>query len=236
MHVIGIDCAVDPKNVGLALSHVQGEILVIHQVLTCKRILPSEVVSRWIASLTTGPVLLALDAPLGWPHTMSRALATHVAGDALTVTPNELFRRETDRHIQSEYSKTPLDVGADRIARTAHAALRLLADLRHATGHDIPLAWNPLSVATVSAIEVYPAATLRKHGFHAARPPADRSQAVADFMQDRVVMDGVQLPTNPHAMDAVLCAFAGLEFLTGRASPPQHDIMSIALQEGWIWT
>jgi hypothetical protein len=43
-----------------------------------------------------------------------------------------MFRRMTDRAIHKNVGRTPLDVGADWIARTAHAALRFLAELRRA--------------------------------------------------------------------------------------------------------
>src|SRR5204862_1418897 len=73
--------------------------------------------------------VLAIDAPLGWPVALARTLFTHRAGERLSSPANDMFRCTTDSFIQRELSKTPLDVGADRIARTAHAALRFLEDL-----------------------------------------------------------------------------------------------------------
>ena len=62
--------------------------------------------------------------------------------------------------IQQKLKKTPLDVGADRIARTAYAALHLLGSVRVQLHLSIPLAWAPTDISVVAAIEVYPAATL----------------------------------------------------------------------------
>ena len=56
---------------------------------------------------------------------------------------NAMFRRITDVFIQTRLGKRPLDVGADRIARTAYAALAILAILRVELGIPIPLAWTP---------------------------------------------------------------------------------------------
>jgi hypothetical protein len=74
-----------------------------------------------------------------------------------------MFRRTTDLFIQARLGKRPLDVGVDRIARTAYAALRILGTLRVELGMPIPLAWAPADVSRVAAIEVYPAATLLAH-------------------------------------------------------------------------
>jgi predicted RNase H-like nuclease len=119
----------------------------------------AQTIARWLP--TDGRALLALDAPLGWPASLGKALADHQAGGPLPDPANTLFRRETDRFIWQQTGKLPLDVGADRIARTAHAALALLQELRHLTGLSIPLAWEPDFAADMAAIEVYPAGTLR---------------------------------------------------------------------------
>ena len=55
-----------------------------------------------------------------------------------------------------------MDVGADRIARAAHAALRYLEAIRQAVKQPFPIAWGGDSYSHTSAIEVYPAATLKQ--------------------------------------------------------------------------
>lgn len=197
-----------------------------------------EQVARWISD-TEGPVLIAIDAPLGWPCSMGEALAGHRAGEEVMAKPNELFRRATDRHIQARLGKTPLDVGADRIARTAHVALRLLGGLRSRLSHEIPLAWDPHDMGKLSVIEVYPAATLLTHrirfkGYKKRGDGPERCEIVTALAQDLVLeMDVALLETNADALDAVVCVLAASDFLSGTAHPPE-DAES-AVKEGWIW-
>jgi hypothetical protein len=103
---------------------------------------------------------------LGWPKALGEELHSHEAGESIRVEPNQLFRRETDLFIKREIGKQSLAVGADRIARTAHAALTLLDEIREVTGQPIPLSWKPGYASGLSAIEVYPAATLIVHDMH----------------------------------------------------------------------
>lgn len=239
-NIIGIDCATDDKKVGLACGTLENERLTIHEIQLCGAdAVPRDVVSRWIRS-HAGRTLLAIDAPLGWPQPLSRSLAVHRAGRAIEVTANELFRRETDRHIQSTLGKTPLDVGADRIARTAHAALRLLGELRRLCDAAIPLAWEPGFTDTIAAIEVYPAATLLTHGIRsngykksdqqrARREILDRLSALATLPADILPM-----MKNADVLDAAVCVVAGADFLADHAVAPTDR--ERAETEGWIWT
>ena len=141
--VIGVDCATDPRRVGLARGAVSGgRVAVTATQMGTREAPPADVVARW-AEEAGGPVLLALDAPLGWPAPLSDRLAAHRAGGALDASAHALFRRETDRDVKARLGKQSLDVGADRIARTAHAALGLLAALRERLGVPLPLVWGP---------------------------------------------------------------------------------------------
>lgn len=60
---------------------------------------------------------------------MRARLPTHEAGKPIRVPKDQFFRRGTDRFIHQTLGQRPLDVGADRIGRTAHAALTLIQDL-----------------------------------------------------------------------------------------------------------
>ena len=185
------------------------------------------------------PTLLAIDAPLGWPAALSVGLAKHLAGEEITTEPNSMFRRYTDRFIQERIGKTPLDVGADRIARTAHSALSLLGALRRRLNYNIPLAWSQDDCRRISAIEVYPAATLRAHSINTKGYKKRSNLAERDAMIERlhslasfpehieVLRDSVD------ALDAVVCLVAGADFLQGLAMPPSD--LALAKQEGWIW-
>ncbi len=238
MIVIGIDCATNAKKFGIALADSdEGRCALVAVELGESQELLARKIASWLPS--SGPALLALDAPLGWPASLGPALVQHVAGEPVRQNPNLLFRRGTDRFVKAEIGKQPLDVGADRIARTAVAALRLVADVRKLTGHPIPLAWSP-EIPGPAAIEVYPAATLTAHGLPAsgykkARDEEQRS-AILQGLAERVEIqpDLRDLPrSNADALDAVVCVLAGSDFLRGRAFPPPN--LAEAEREGWIW-
>lgn len=239
MRVIGLDCATDESKIGVALGEYHAGSVRVSCVEICSRDRPVvSIVAKWLAGATEA--LLAIDAPLGWPASLARALSGHKSGDALTVTPNDMFRRETDRFIQRQIGKTPLDVGADRIARTAHAALVILANLRKVMSASIPLAWNPDSLTGISAIEVYPAATLVAHGFRSSeykKPQQNDERAEMLSQLGRVLAlpaDTSQMTRNADVLDAVVCLLAAKDFLDGRAMKPVDT--DLAGQEGWIWT
>ena len=239
MIVVGIDCATDPKKVGIALADCdESKCALVAVELGESQELLARKIASWLPS--SGPALLALDAPLGWPTSLGPALVQHVAGEPFGQNPNLLFRRGTDRFIKEEIGKQSLDVGADRIARTAQAALRLVADVRKLTGHSIPLAWSPSMPDGPAAIEVYPAATLTAHGLRASgyKTPRDDEQRaeILRGLSERIEIEpklSALLTSNADALDAVVCVLAGRDFIRGHAlSPPDLDE---AKREGWIW-
>ena len=153
--IIGVDCATDRKKVGLAVGTFENGETVVEDTIVCRKVDPHAKIKEWLHSWE-GPVLNALDAPLGWPNQMGSRLHSHRAGGHIRVDANDFFRRHTDRFIREHLGKQSLDVGADRIARTAHSALRLLDRLRDLLKSDIELAWST-SISGIRAIEVYPA-------------------------------------------------------------------------------
>lgn len=239
MQLVGIDCATVDAKVGLALGILSEGQLRVDRALVCTREeSAASTVAGWLRA-SQEATLLAIDAPLGWPVTLGRALGGHRAGETIATKADELFRRETDRFVKRKLGKTPLDVGADRIARTAHAALRLLGDLRQLINAAVPLAWAPTFSAHISAIEVYPAATLVGHGFRSGgykrrdqipgrREILNSLRAVVDLPDDLSSME-----RSADALDAAVCLLAARDFLTGEAMPP--DNQSLAEIEGWIW-
>ena len=192
---------------------------------------------EWVQQRGT-PTLLALDAPLGWPGPLADALANHYAGAEFDAEAHDLFRRATDRFIKQRIGKQPLDVGADRIARTAYAALTLLGDLQRRSNEPIPLAWNS-GILGIAAIEVYPAATLLAHEISAL----DYKQAQGVAARERVLKEvGARLKLsadletikqNADALDAGICVLAAHDFLIGQAFSPSEPRR--AEREGWIW-
>ncbi len=244
MRVIGVDCAVDENNMGLALGYFDAGYMQVDEVVAGRCEKPrAQTIVDWVGN-SPGPLLMALDAPLGWPTEMA-ALAQHQAGEPLAVAPNQLFRRYTDQDIRERLGKQPLDVGADRIARTAHAALALLGTLQEALGQRIPLAWEA-ALSGPATIEVYPAATLKAHdliadGYKRGKPSevARRHALKAELNSQLAVPDDLVIPdieVGSDGLDAVVCLLAAQDFLQGKAIPPKGEpALSLAKREGWIW-
>lgn len=236
--VIGIDCATDDAKIGLTRAERTGLRTTIRQATICALdSTAAATVANWIGGCAA-PVLLAIDAPLGWPIDMGRQLASHRAGQAIAIESNLLFRRATDRFIQTTTGKTPLDVGADRIARTAHAALRLLGELRKSLDLPIPLAWTP-NISQVSAIEVYPAATLVVHGVRSGgyKKPSQRAERLeiirplSRWIDCKACLS--DLEENADVLDSAICVLAATDFLEGNTVAPTDT--ALAEHEGWIW-
>ena len=143
MRIIGVDCSTNDRSVAIAVGHFRDGDLLIDPPVVCGG--TSGTVKEVLSDQIGGqrPCLLAIDAPLGWPSDLGPALSQHAAGVPLAVQANKLFRRNTDRFVKDRTGQQPLDVGADRIARTAYWALTLLGDLRRTTNADIPLVWAP---------------------------------------------------------------------------------------------
>lgn len=238
MNVIGIDCATDPKKIGLSRARIDNEKLyLLDAKIGNKQFGIVDQIGDWISDQAT---LIAMDAPLGWPDALGAGLKPHQAGQSLNGDPNHLFRRETDRFVKLTTGKQPLDVGADRIARTAHAALALLDNIRKQTGKYIPLAWTP-SITQTSVIEVYPAATLLAYGLPASsykdsskEHQITRSEIIDGLEADMDLGDcRPALQSNADILDSALCCFAGYDFLMGNCIPPEN--LPLAKKEGWIW-
>ena len=236
--IVGIDCATDPKNVGLARASRVGDGWRIDEIRACSSTeRPEALVVAWLEQEPRS--LLALDAPLGWPEALGARLASHRAGDVILDDRAVFFNRATDRFVMKVYGKKPLDVGADRIARTAHAALSLLAEVRASTGRALPLSWTPHVSETPAAVEVYPAATLLAHGLPGKGFRGQGRGAARRPIQDMLTREF--LPPHrfdaesmdEHQLDAVLCVLAGVDFLRGEALPPVDE--ELAVREGWIW-
>lgn len=236
--LVGIDCATEDSSMGLAIGRSIAGRAHVDEVL-CPGDRPAvAILADWLRAMKR-PTLVAMDAPLGWPSRMSSSLVVHRAGQVIDVPPNDFFRRTTDRFIRRHLGKTPLDVGADRIARTAHAALTLLAALRTALDAPIPLAWSADTVSGHAAIEVYPAATLIAHSLPCTgykKPDQQESRrsllrclgAAITLPADVAVCDG-----SADAVDAIVCVLAAADFANGRVMPPEDP--ELAEQEGWIW-
>lgn len=238
MQIIGIDCATSPKGMGLARGRLQADRVVLEAVCAGSTHASNlEYVAKWLNEDVD--TLLCLDAPLGWPRPLGRVLAGHRAGDGIDVVANDLFRRATDRDVKDRLNKQSLDVGADRIARTAHAALGFLVQLRRLTGLPLPLGWTPSTIEGAVVIEVYPAATLVAHGYRSLgyKKPENRvpRREILDSLGSVLTLpeDMRAMEDNADALDAAVCVLAGADFL--RNLCPGPDDRTCAEIEGWIW-
>ena len=255
--IIGVDYATKDAGVGLALAARDDDGLRLLDVTAGGPGRPVPfVLKEWLTD-SEDAALMAIDAPLGWPRRLSTSLESHSAGSTIGTPADDMFRRDTDLFIKGNIKK-PFDVGADKIARTAHAALHLLGELRHDLGVAMPLAWNPADVTDHAVIEVYPAATLIAHEI----PPSGRTRSgfrlpsykrtkykqrreIVAARRREIVAALRQRMTIPerHAealcddddlLDAAVCVLAAADFLAGRAVPPTDRCL--AEREGWIWT
>lgn len=236
--IVGIDFATKPKNVGMARAERHGaSYIVTDVVLGASSRYPQPVVIEWLSGQVNA--LLAIDAPLGWPTALSRELARHRAGQAVEVPSELLFRRWTDRVVADRTGKTPLDVGADRIARTAHGALLFLADIRRGLGEPLPLAWRMPLRERVEVIEVYPAATLLARGaslrHYKKSDGHEVRRQILELLQKSCECDAVRDAAidSDHCLDAIACVVAGIDFVDGTTVAPNAP--DIAEREGWIW-
>jgi predicted nuclease with RNAse H fold len=225
--VVGVDCATKPSKVGMALGSFDGQHLtLVDAKVGSSSVKPVDVVATWIKGKAQS--LICLDAPLGWPVRLREALHDHQAGATLNHSANDLFQRLTDKEICERLKKRPLEVGADRIARTSKSALDFLGELSISVGRSIELAWDQNPWQGVRAIEVYPAATRLSWGL---------KHASSDVLAQHCCFGGidVNLLNNGHINDAVVCAIAGKEFLLHEAVRPSEEQKEIAMREGWIW-
>ncbi len=225
--ILGIDCATKPKKTGLALGHLEGDtVRVVRCATGSAQVMPLDLILEWLADQED--VLLGLDAPLGWPRTLGSRLGGHRAGAAVDAKADALFFRAADLEVRTRFGKLPLAVGADRIARTAVAALELLEGLRRATGRAIPLAWSHESLGGWQALEVYPAATRIACGVRDKGGVLEGFGATLDYSAVEV-----EASRSVDAADACVCALAAGDFLRGSCVAP--DDVETAVTEGWIW-
>lgn len=231
--VVGVDCATVPNKVGLARASFAEGIAELQEV-RCGAPGLTGIIADWVRGAPRA--LIALDAPLGWPQDFGAALAAHAAGEPLPDGP--LFNRRTDRFVRELLGQRPLEVGADRIGRTARATLRLLQDLRAEISAAIPLVWDS-EFDGCGAIEVYPAATLRAHGLpsrsYKKSVQSSRRREIYEGVGELVDFSGLPelFEPNPDELDAIVCVLAAQDFLQGNAIAPED--MESARKEGWIW-
>ena len=237
MRIIGVDCAVAPENTGVVVARWEGGVLTVELgARGSEDRRPLEIILEAMEPTT----LIAMDAPLGWPERFGELLAFHGAGHALPERAGRFFRRETDDVVARRLGKRPMDVAADRIGRTAYAALSLLDGVRRDGWRPTTLAWSPGEAATgVHAIETYPAGRLK-----ATALPAQGYKRRDQRPVRRRILDALteEINVGPERegyledadqLDALLCAVSAADFLQGACPAPEN--LDRAKKEGWIW-
>lgn len=237
--IIGIDFATKEPGRGMVLARKETRGVRLARVWN-RRDPFLDVLTTWMDEASEA-TLIAVDAPLGWPAPLAAALESHRAGGAIKTPADCMFGRRTDDFVRQAIGKKPLEVGADRIARTAHAALDFLDQLGKKLGTAIPLAWSPNAERGPAAIEVYPAATLKAHemrhtGYKKADQRDERSEMVEALRRRWMTIPdscASECRKNADTLDAAVCAFAAGDFIAGRAEYPEDE--DLARREGWIW-
>lgn len=237
--IIGVDCAAREERTGLAhgLLRDDGAVELRRVTLGTAGESAAATIAGWIAGQAR--FVLAFGAPLGWPAGLTESLGRHRAGEPLPLEAERMFRRETDRFVHAELGKLPHEVGADRSARTAYAALALLADVRSRADRAVPLAWTPGEQS--GAIEVYPAASLLSRGIKssgykgdASKPRAARARIWRRLQTElHSELSEELLSDDEDMLDAAVCVLAAADFARGHAIAPEDRAR--AEREGWIW-
>lgn len=240
MLIIGLDAASQRSNFGYAVAWLGNGNLVIEEagLLESEDDGEDRILSLGRRLAGASEALIAVDAPLGWPAEMGRVLAAHRAGFPIPLPKDQMFRRVTDRFVAQTFGKTPLEVGADKIARASHEALRVLGQLRADSGKPIPLAWNP-QVDEACVIEVYPAATLKARRLrdtgYKKTDQAEQREGIARALLGRMPDLNRYVGYRADVFDACLCALAAADFLHGETLAPSPEDMAAVRREGWIW-
>ncbi|MEJ2628076.1 MAG: DUF429 domain-containing protein [bacterium] len=236
--IIGVDCATDKKKVAIGYGEFSGNKPILKKVtISTSKEEPVDIITKMAKGKK--PVLFAFDSPLGWPKEMAHVLQEHKAGEPIYVDANSLFNRETELFIKKVIGKKPLEVGADRIARTTKWTLDLIDELRKKLNYDLPISWDHNEILPAAIIEVYPAATLLSRNIdikgYKSKSNIKSRRKIFEKLESyiKVEDDKKKIIEISHALDAVVCVLAASDFLRGDCIPPP-DELSVE-KEGWIW-
>ncbi|MGK7389180.1 MAG: DUF429 domain-containing protein [Candidatus Cyclobacteriaceae bacterium M2_1C_046] len=237
MTIIGLDAAVQDKNIGCILGEYNNGSFTITERWDSKKPFIATIAS-WIKN--SEKAILAIDAPLGWPVSFRKTLNIHCAGRPLNIEPDLFFKRKTDLDISRRFKKTTLEITADRIARTAFFTLQRIGSIEKELNFEFQLLWNTQELNKFGLVEVYPAATLLSNGFSIKGYKKDNIEARKDIYEKLKVYynfinpNGVDLISIEHDFDAFICCLAGIDFIEGKAAAPEKIDQDIK-EEGWIW-
>lgn len=259
MNIIGIDCATENKKIGIVFSTFtenKWTVTEISQGLNIVNLI------RKLRSFRqkNEKTLIAFDAPLGFPINLGKFLNSHKAGLPINNWENgykehisQYVDRYTDRVIREKLNLIPLSVGADKISRVTFRTMELIGMIEKELGKKLSLTWKPENCKDISFIEVYPASTLKSyrqpHNQYKQKKDYYNRNVIIDFISSEVEIDEKFVRNFPFenkidALDALICAFTGKEFIKGNLTSfdelidkkDLEEVESIVLNEGWIWT
>lgn len=238
MLIVGLDAASQLKNFGFALGRCKaGKVKILAAgVLTDGVSVLHDCIADHVGK--TEPILVAIDAPLGWPASLGEMLKMHTAGKFVAHKKDALFRRRTDEVVRGITRKAPMEVGADKIARATHSALEVLHQVRQTTGRALPMLWTAHD-ETGGVIEVYPGAMLKAMGISATKykepHQLEAREQIATALHAIAPRLRKYVEQKADVFDACLCLVAASDFLAGRCRVPTAAECPLAEKEGWIW-
>ena len=185
--------------------------------------------------LESREVVMAIDAPLGFPVAFSELLAQRSTPSFDPSGPeieNPLAYRETDRHIYRTFRKKPLSGSFDKLGNNATVAM--VHTRRLSTAGQLRVApFDEPQIGIPTAIEVYPALLKRKKRI--GNKYAPECLPTVHGLLPRGVSDGTD------ECDACLCALLALAYgyrgqIVGLPTiqGPTGAIAEIK-REGWIF-
>jgi predicted RNase H-like nuclease len=267
MKIIGFDCAAQMDKVGITYSEFTANKWKI------EKILPKANYDKFLKKIEyfkerEEEVLLCFDTPLGYPQKMVAYLNKLTAGKAdlgnefnYDDHSREYFRRRTDILVKNELGITPLEIGADKLARSTLRTFEIINRINKILNGELSLAWDNKNLSQYSMIEVYPKATLvglkkfAGYQFPVGRKKKPKQKNYMSFKKDidakkKVLKIILKECTNPedidipekikpkfeHGFDSLICAFTGKKFIDGKLNSPSDFGLDNDMKEGWIWT
>lgn len=237
MNIIGLDAAVQDKNIGCVRGTYHNGSFTLTEKWDRKGSL-EDLIAGWVKE--SGQTVLAIDAPLGWPVTFRKILNTHCAGRPVETDPELFFKRKTDLNVRQRFKKWPLEISADRIARTAFFTLKRIGGIERRLEAELPLLWSMDELRDYGMVEVYPAATILANGFSVKGYKKDNTD-IRNTLYDALKTGydfsnpgALDLTSIEHDFDAFICCLACIDFIEGQAVAPEVIDRDMK-EEGWIW-
>jgi hypothetical protein len=184
---------------------------------------------------------VGIDVPFGWPDQLPEVLKAYrdtASWNVAAASTNSLFFRATDLHVKAVTGKTPLAVGADRIAWPAARAARLLTRAA-AAGYEV----DRSGVQGV-LVEVYPAVALVRWGLlpKAGYKGVKKRRILAELAERVLDRPWLSAPdafrarcvSDDNVLDAFVGALVARAHALGLCETVPHGALERARREGWI--